>query len=274
MTEAAYQAHFDDGAAYERFMGQWSRMAGHLFVDWLQIAPQSRWLDVGCGTGAFTQVILAACDPDAVVGFDKSGMHLAYARSRINDPRVDFRIGDAAAIDVEDDSFDVAAAALVLNFVSDQSRVIAQMCRTVRPGGTVAAYVWDFAGHLNISQHLWDAMAATTPDAETVRQHAFQVAGSHQEALRQLFLRASLDDVRTAALDIFPTFASFDEYWAANTGFPTSASRYYGSLPPDLQNVLRQKLRDILPHDDKGQISFPARACAVRGIVRAGQIGH
>ena len=268
MTEAVYQALFDDAIAYERFMGRWSRIAGRLFVDWLQVPPRRRWLDVGCGTGAFTEVVLGTCDPQAVVGFDRSEMHLAYAKARISDPRVAFKVADAVAIEAEDGEFDVAAAALVLNFVSDQRKMVAEMSRAVRPAGSVAAYVWDFAGQRNISQHLWDAIAAVTPDAEAVRQHAFQVAVSHPDALVKLFISAGLDNVGSTALDIFPTFESFDEYWTANMGFATPASRYCASLPPERQAAFRQKLRSILPHDEKGQIGFPARAWAVRGTVR------
>ena len=165
---AGIPASLADGLAYERFMGRWSKLTGRLFVDWLKIPPQRRWLDVGCGTGAFTEVILSSCDPKAVVAFDPSERQLAYAFSRPHDERVTFCLGDAMTIEADDSEFDVAASALVLNFLPDQGRAMREMCRVVRPGGIVAVYVWDFAGRLNITQHLTEAIASISPDAERV----------------------------------------------------------------------------------------------------------
>ena len=262
-----FEAVFGDGVAYERFMGRWSRHIGQLFVDWLQIPPQRSWLDVGCGTGAFTEVILASCDPKAVIALDTSEQHVAYAKSRSRDERVDFRVGDATAIDAEDQTFDVCTAALVLNFISQQGKALAEMCRVVRPGGTVAAYVWDFAGRRSLSQHLWDAIAASSPDAEAVRRNALQADASHPDALARLFRTQRLADVHVRNLDVQVTFESMDDYWKSNTDFSSAAGLYCRSLPIGQLSALRRTLDTILPTGEKGEISFPARAWAIRGTV-------
>ena len=265
--KTGYEADFGDGLAYERFMGRWSRLTGRLFVDWLQIPPQRSWLDVGCGTGAFTEVILASCDPKAVIALDSSEQHLAYARSRIRDERADFRVGDATAIKAKDHAFDVCTAALVLNFISQRGEALDEMCRVVRLGGTVAAYVWDFAGRRSLSQHLWDAIAAISPDAEAVRRNALQADTSNPDALVRMFRAQSLADVEIKSLEIQVTFESMDDYWKSNTDFSSAAGLYCRSLPIEQLSALRRTLHTILPADEKGEISFPARAWAIRGTV-------
>ena len=265
--KTGYEAVFQDGAAYERFMGRWSRLTGQPFVDWLQIPPRRIWLDVGCGTGAFTEVILASCDPKAVIALDPSEQHLAYAKSRTQDKRVNFIMGDATAIEAEDHAFDVCTAALVLNFISLQGKALAEMSRVVRPGGTVAAYVWDFAGRRSLSQHLWDAIASISPDAEAVRRNTLQVEASHPDTLARLFRAQSLADIRITSLDIRVTFESMDDYWTSNTDFSSAAGLYCRSLPIEQLSGLRRTLQTTLPAGEKGEISFPARAWAIQGTV-------
>src|SRR4051794_20292473 len=156
---------FENAPAYEQFMGRWSRQVGRLFVLWLKITPHARWLDVGCGTGAFSDVILSECEPSGILAFDPSAEHVEFARSHINDERVQFTVGDVTAIAARNSEFDVAVAALVLNFMSAQRQAVKEMCRVVRPGGVVAAYVWDFAAGRHISQHLTNAVAEVVRDA-------------------------------------------------------------------------------------------------------------
>src|SRR5258707_11981275 len=138
------QIRFDDGAAYEQYMGKWSQLAGETFLDWL--APKSglRWLDVGCGNGAFTEMLAERCAPVSVQGIDPSEGQLAYARTRPASRVAQFRQGDAMAQPFPDDSFDVAVMPLVIFFVPDPAKGVAEMARVVRPGGTIAAYAWDF----------------------------------------------------------------------------------------------------------------------------------
>ena len=135
---------FDDGAAYERGMGVWSRLAGNVFLDWLAPAPDLQWVDVGCGSGAFTEAVLQRCTPAEIQGVDPSEQQLAFARART--PNAAFQQGDAMALPFEADRFDAAVMALVIFFVADPTKGVGEMVRVVRPGGLVGAYAWDFTG--------------------------------------------------------------------------------------------------------------------------------
>jgi ubiquinone/menaquinone biosynthesis C-methylase UbiE len=140
------QNFFTDGAAYRRMMGRWSVLAGEVFLGWLAQPKGLRWLDVGCGTGAFTELLVANCAPAEVQGLDPSASQIAYARARQGASLAHFRQGDAQALPFADDSFDVAVMALVISFVPDPAKAVAEMARTVRPGGWIATYMWDGAG--------------------------------------------------------------------------------------------------------------------------------
>jgi ubiquinone/menaquinone biosynthesis C-methylase UbiE len=263
--KSVHEAIFEDGAAYERFMGRWSRLTGQLFVDWLQIQPHAKWLDVGCGTGAFSDVILSACTPSTILAFDPSRRHIDFARSRINDDRVQFKVGDATAIDARDGEFDVAAAALVLNFMSAPGQAVKEMRRVVRRGGTVAAYVWDFAGRRNISQHLMNAVSAIAPDAMSP---ALKPGSTSRKALAELFGSAGLEQIETTNLDIAATLTDFEDYWTSNTDFRSPTANVCRSLPPSQLQAVQQRLRNTLPRGENGKIVVCARALAVQGIVR------
>ncbi len=259
------------GSSYERFMGRWSRDIGRPFLEWLQIPRQQRWLEVGCGTGAFTEVILSCCDPKSIVAFDVSEQQIAYARSRLLDVRVDVRIGNAMSIAPQDDEFDVAAAALVLNFIPDQRKAVAEMVRVVRPGGTVAVYVWDFAGRRNITQHLSEAIAFVSSDAERSARTAQQADTTRPEALAKLFDLVGLGAVETRRFDITAEFSDFEEYWISNTALISPVSvigMASGSLKPGQIHDLRRRLQKTLPIDRNGKIAFPASAWAARGTVQ------
>jgi ubiquinone/menaquinone biosynthesis C-methylase UbiE len=144
------------GDAYEQYVGRWSRLVARDFLGWLDRAAGLRWLDVGCGTGALSASLLAAAAPAAVTGIDPSAGFLELARSQLGDPRVRFEQGDAQALPLVDGAVDAAVSGLVLNFVPDPARAVAEMRRAVRPGGTVALYVWDYAGvavHRRFPQH-------------------------------------------------------------------------------------------------------------------------
>jgi ubiquinone/menaquinone biosynthesis C-methylase UbiE len=268
--DAGVQPSLAEGLAYDRFMGRWSKLTGRLFVDWLEIPPQRRWLDVGCGTGAFTEVILSRCDPMAVVALDPSERQLAYAFSRPHDNRVLFRRGDATAIEAENHTFDVAASALVLNFIADQGRAVREMVRVVRPGGSVAAYVWDFAGRRNITQHLNDAIASIAPDAARATRSAQQASTTTPSALMDLFRSVGLESVESKSLDITAEFEDFEDYWQSNMNLISPISvigTAGGSLTSDQILLLKQMLKNKLPRGSSGKIEFGARAWAVRGAV-------
>ena len=134
---------FDDGQAYERLMGRWSRLVGEQFLDWLDLPKGLRWLDAGCGNGAFTETLIERCAPSTVAAIDPSEGQLAYARTRPGTTMAQFHVGDAQALPFDDDSFDAATMALVMAFLPDAAKAVAELARVVRPGGWVATYMWD-----------------------------------------------------------------------------------------------------------------------------------
>lgn len=145
------------GASYDYYIGRWSRLVAHQFVPWLHVSDGAQWLDIGCGTGNLSQTILERADPQSVLGIESSEWYIEFARMQINDPRVTFRLGDAQALQVESASYDAAVSGLVLNFVTHPRQALREMIRALRVGGTVAAYVWDYAGQMQLMRHFRDA---------------------------------------------------------------------------------------------------------------------
>jgi len=259
---ATDQIRFDDGAAYERYMGAWSRLVGAAFLDWLAPAAGLRWLDVGCGNGAFTQMIVDRCGPAAVHGVDPAAAQLAYARTRPAARVAQFSQGDAMALPFPADTFDAAVMPLVIFFVPDPAKGVAEMARVVRPGGAVAAYSWDMAGggfpyealHAEIRALGVGVPAPPSPDASRV------------EALQDLWTAAGLEAVETYAITAQRTFADFADYWATVLGGP-SVGRQIAAMTPDALADLQARTRACLPADAGDRITCGARANAVKGRV-------
>ncbi len=258
----APQIRFDDGAAYEEFMGKWSRIAGEAFLRWLDPAPGWRWLDVGCGNGAFTEMLVERCAPVAVSGIDPSADQIAYARERPATRSARFEVGDAMALPYPDAAFDAAVMALVIFFVPDPAKSVAEMARVVRPGGSVSAYSWDIPGGGFPYQVLQDEMAklATTPLWPP------SVEASRMEALRSLWAGAGLTGIETHEIAIERTFADFESFWSiAQTGPRLAAS--LAAMPADDRRRLKDSLRARLPADAAGRVTCSARANAIKGDV-------
>ncbi len=137
---------FTDGEAYERMMGRWSQLAGATFLDWLAAPKGLSWLDVGCGNGTFTEVLITRCAPSVVQGIDPSEAQIAHARERGAAKLAHFDTGDAQSLPFGEASFDVATMANVISFIPDQDKAVLEMARVVRPGGWVATYMWDILG--------------------------------------------------------------------------------------------------------------------------------
>jgi len=256
------QIKFDDGAAYERYMGVWSQRVGEAFLSWLAPSQNLRWLDVGCGNGAFTEMILQRCSPSAVAGIDPSEAQLAFARSRNAASIARYRVGDAMALPFEDDSFDVAVMPLVIFFVPDPVKGVAEMVRVVSPGGIVAAYAWDLPGGGFPYQSLRDELETfgieapqpPSPDA------------SRLDVLETLWKNAGLKEIETRAITVQRTFADFDDYWNTAERGP-SMSGTLAKVAGDDRQRLKEKMRNRLPADSSGKITYSARANAVKGRV-------
>jgi SAM-dependent methyltransferase len=252
------------GDAYEPYVGRWSRLVAREFLDWLALPPGRRWLDVGCGTGALSQIVLERAAPAEVAGVDPSEGYVGYARARTADARASFRVGDAQALPGPDASFDAVVSGLVLNFVPDPTRAAAEMRRVVRPGGLVGAYVWDYAGEMQLMRYFWDAAGALDPAARGLDEgRRFPVC--RPEPLADLFRAAGLRDVEARAVDVPTVFRDFDDYWSPFLGGQAPAPGYCMSLPDDRRAALRERIRGALPSRSDGGIHLIARAWAVRG---------
>jgi ubiquinone/menaquinone biosynthesis C-methylase UbiE len=256
---------FTDGAAYERLMGRWSRRVSDIFIAWIEAPRDLRWLDVGCGTGVFAEQVIGNCAPAAVVGIDPSAEQLAFARGRPELGGVEFHVGDAQDLPFSDNSFDMAIMALVVHFVPDPAKAIAEMWRVLRPGSTAAAYVWDYtragspkaplaAGMRAIGL---DTPAPPSPQATSV------------PALEELWRDAGFTQIGTREINIPVEFADYEEFWQSMTMPVGRAGKAILKMSPEVREQLRSVLgRQMLCTVD-GRISYEARACAIKGRKQA-----
>ncbi len=252
------------GDAYEPYIGRWSRLVAREFVDWLDVLPGGRWLDVGCGTGALSATILAHCRPSSVKGIDASDAYVLTTSERISDPRAAFRQGDAQALPFGDAEFDAAVSGLMLNFLPDPSLGLAEMARVAKPNGIVALYVWDYAGEMQLMRSFWDAAAELNPAAAELDEgRLFPIC--QPDALRRMFDAAGLSEIEVRAIDIPTVFADFDDYWTPFLGGRGPAPAYAASLSDTRRIELRKRIRASLPTQPDGSISLIARAWAARG---------
>ena len=238
------------------------------FLGWLAVPSGGRWLDVGCGTGALTETILSVAVPGEVVGIDPSPAFVAFARDRVKHPRVRFDVGDAQALHVDPATFDAVVAGLVINFVPEPGEAVAEMARVARPGGTVAAYVWDYAEGMQMMRHFWDAAAALDPQSRELDEGS-RFTLCRPEPLADLFRNTGLDNVEVRAIDVPTVFRDFDDYWSPFLAGQAPAPAYAMSLDQEQRAELREHIRASLPTNAKGEHHLIARAWAARGIREA-----
>jgi SAM-dependent methyltransferase len=253
---------FEDGAAYDRYMGKWSELVGEAFLDWLAPGPGLRWLDVGCGSGAFTAMLVARCAPVAVQGIDPSAGQLAYARARAALGIAQFCQGDAMALPFPADTFDAAVMPLVIFFVPDPARGVAEMARVVRPGGLVTAYAWDLFG----GGFPYEALKVEMRGLGVVVPEPPSPGASRLDALRELWAGAGLEAIDTRQISVQRTFHSFDDYWSTVLGGASAGPKLAAMSSGDLA-LLKARLRAQLPADASGRITCSGRANAATGRV-------
>ncbi len=255
------QIRFDDGAAYERMMGVWSRLAGEVFLDWLAPPPGLDWIDVGCGNGAFTELLAERCAPAAILGVDPSEGQLAFARSRHTAGVARFERADAMALPCADRSVDAAVMALVIFFVPEPAKGVAEMKRVVRPGGVISAYAWDVLRPGGFP--LW-AMQEELRGLGATPMLPPRADVSTLEALHALWADAGLEDIATREITVTRTFADFDDVWTSIEIALGMGQATRGMSAAD-RSALRERLRARLPADAEGRVTLESRANAVRG---------
>lgn len=252
------------GKLYEPYVGRWSRLVAKDFLQWLELPPQLDWLDVGCGTGALTEIILQQMQPRAIKGVDPSAGFVDHAQEHIIDPRATFEVADAQSLPVRSANFDAAVAGLVLNFVPKPALAVQEMARAVRSGGVVAAYVWDYAGKMELMRYFWDAAVALDGNAFDLDEgRRFPLC--QPGPLADLFTKAGLRDVQSRAIDVPTRFRDFDDYWTPFLGGQAPAPAYAMSLSEEQRVALRDRIRAMLPISHDGSIQLVARVWAVRG---------
>ncbi len=259
---AGQPIHFNDGAAYERMMGTWSRLVGNVFLDWLRLPSGLRWIDIGCGNGTFTELLVERCAPAEVQGIDPSEPQLTFARARPAGRVAEFRAGDAMGLPFPADRFDAAVMALVIFFVPDPARSVTEMARVVVPGGLVASYVWDMLGGGSPTNPIhaeMRAMGFTPPTPPSL-------SASRTDVLLDLWGRAGLDAIETQEITVQRTFADFDDFWTTTLLTP-SVGPAVAALTSDDADRLKALVQAGLPGDATRRIVCHARANAIKGRV-------
>jgi trans-aconitate methyltransferase len=257
---------WDSGHAYEQYVGRWSRRVAAEFLRWLALPQGLAWADIGCGTGVLAASILTSCEPSLVHGIDSSAGFVSQVQQHISDQRARFEHGDATRLPWDSDVYDAAVSGLVLNFVRDHQAMVREMMRVTKPGGSVAGYVWDYAGGMQMMRHFWDAAIAVTPnDAKLDQAERFPLC--QPEPLRALFEGMGLKSVMVRAIDIPTVFQSFDDYWHPFLGRTGAAPTYLAGVDGDVRDRIRQYLKTCLPATHDGRIELSARAWAVQGVV-------
>jgi SAM-dependent methyltransferase len=267
MAETSRHDAWQAGESYDAYMGRWSRRIAPLFLDQLEASEGLEWLDVGCGTGALSEAILARFAPGRLVGVDASPGFVSRAQEIIRDPRASFLIGDAQELPVGSAAFDIVVSGLVLNFVPDRLKALGEMKRAARPDGRVCFYVWDYpGGGVEFMRAFWAAAISLDPDAADLSE-ARRFPFCEPSALQELAKAAGLVSIACEAIEAPTVFQDFDDYWRPFTLGAGPAPGYCANLPPEKRERLRDLLRERLPIDEGGSIALKVRAWAVTGAV-------
>jgi ubiquinone/menaquinone biosynthesis C-methylase UbiE len=253
------------GNPYEYFMGRWSSLAAQGFLDWLSPGHGLKWLDVGCGSGALSEAAIHRFKPENLIAIDQSEGFVLTAQMRLGSKAI-CKVGNAVDLPIEDSSVELTVSGLVLNFIPDAGKALAEMKRATTGGGTVAIYVWDYAGKMDFLQKFWQAAAELRNEASALNE-AKRFSGCNSEALMKIFTEAGFDQVITAPIEIDTHFADFDDYWKPFLGGQGPAPNYLMSLSETERERQRNLIYKRLPKQRNGSIPLSARALAVKGKV-------
>jgi ubiquinone/menaquinone biosynthesis C-methylase UbiE len=256
---------WESGDSYEYFMGRWSSRVAGAFLDWLSPSPGLKWLDVGCGTGALSEAIINIYNPSKLTAIDESEGFVKAAQIRLGSHAI-CRIGNALEIPLDDSSVNFTVSGLVLNFITEKERAISEMRRVTSPGGTVALYVWDYAGIMDFLRIFWDTVVDLDPEASHLHE-GIRFPDSNAKSLKDLFENTGFKEAETAPIEIDTIFRDFDDYWKPFLGGQGPAPAYVLSLDETKRSKLRDVLYERLPILADGSIPMVARAWAVKGTV-------
>lgn len=251
--------------AYEPYMGRWSRLVARELLGWLQAGGGARWLDLGCGTGALSGTILELARPAVLLGVDRSEAYASYARATLGGGVAEFAVADGRRLPVGDGRFDAAVSGLVLNFLPEPALAAREMARVTRPGGRVAAYVWDYADGMQLIRRFWDAATALDPAAAGLDEGG-RFGLCQPGPLAALFEDAGIERVEVRPLEVPTGFRDFDDYWRPFLGGQGPAPGYATARSDEQRAALREELRARLPVAADGSIPLTARAWAVAGV--------
>jgi ubiquinone/menaquinone biosynthesis C-methylase UbiE len=254
---------FDDSAAYERFVGSWGRAAGAIFLDWLLAPTGAHWLDIGCGTGLFTELIVDTRSPAKVFAIDPAAAQIDHARRKPVARRANFQVGDAQALPFSDSSFDVVVSALAINFIPDRRRALSEMRRVGRMRGLVAGYVWDFNEELSPSGPFRSGMSEVVVDMPPLPGAEDSSLG----ALRASFACAGLEEIDTRTIEVTVSFRNFDDFWLAQTPSYSPMTKVITGMTTSERAELMEAVRAHVPSRGDGRIEYPARANAIKARV-------
>lgn len=255
---------WSSGIAYERFMGRWSILVAQKFLSWLAVSPTRSWLDVGCGTGSLTRLILETYHPKEIISIDSSSAFISHAQRTITNPSIHFRVGQAQSLDLDSNSIDTVVSGLVLNFVPQPKDAISEMLRVTKPGGKIGIFVWDYAKGMQMLRYFWDA-AVELDNAANKFDEGIRFPLCQEGQLESLSREAGLKQVESTAIEVKTVFKDFDDYWQPFLGNVGAAPGYTMSLDKANRQKLEDKLRKSLPINHNGSISLTARAWAIKG---------
>lgn len=255
---------WSSGNPYERFMGRWSTLVSRRFIDWLAVPPGSSWVDIGCGTGSLTKLILDTREPKEVIGIDSSSEFISHARHSIANPIVRFQVGLAQALELESSSVDAVVSGIMLNFVPEPKTAIAEMIRVTKPGGNIGVFLWDYVEGMEMLRYFWDAAVELDRSAKEFDE-GIRFPLCQKGQLESLVEETGLKQIEAKAIKVATVFKNFDDYWLPFLGTVGPAPSFNMSLNQRDRQKLERKLRESLPIADDGSISLTARAWAVKG---------
>jgi trans-aconitate methyltransferase len=244
-------------------MGRWSRPIAISFLEWLAPQPGLKWLEMGCGTGALTEIILTHGSPKSILAVDPSLEFIEFAKQRLPNSQISFQVGDALSLLLPPHPLDVVVSGLALNFIPQPTIALDALRRTLLPNGILAFYVWDYAGKMEMLRFFWDAVVALDPASRSLDEGTrFPIC--HPEALTQLCEEASLRNVEVTGIEASMSFSSFDDYWSPFLDGQGPAPSYVARIDPSHRQILKERLRAALPLRHDGSLSLVARAWAVK----------